>query len=350
MLNEKAILFFIFSVLAVLLFPFIGKGNLSFPLKAQNDFQKVNLTLYSERNTDLLEPVLKAYKKENPHVSFHIHTDKAPSLIEKLKNERPEADLLITVDAGYLDFAKKQGLLKAQKDISSLVGDYVKDRESHWCGVSLRARTIFYNPKKISSEEIVGYENLGSPKFKNRLCLRTSKKVYNQSLVAFFILLWGEEKTKRVLKNWVNNLATKVFTSDTLLLKAISSGQCDVGIANSYYYGRLLRENPKLSEKLRAFWPQDKVGVHVNISGVGILKNSQNENEIKRFVKWLFSAKAQEIFAHSNLEYPIAMKKHKHSLLDSFSKGMKINKSFHLQDVTQHQLRALRLIYEVGYE
>ncbi len=312
--------------------------------------QKYSLVIYSERNTELLKPVLKAYKEKNSHVSFKVHTDKAPSLIEKLKNQNLKADVFMTVDAGYLDFAKEKGLLSPQKKFLDLVPEHLRDDEGYWFGVSLRARSIFYNPKKLSPLEIVNYENLGSSKFKNRLCLRTSKKVYNQSLVAFFLLAWGEEKTKQVLKNWMKNLATKVFTSDTLLLKAISSGQCDVGIANSYYYGRLLKQDSKISETLKVFWPQDSMGVHVNISGVGILTQSKRNLEAKQFVKWLFSPQAQKIFAHANLEYPLFYTEHEHVLLDSFSHNIKVNESFRLQDIAKHQLQAVSLMHEVHYD
>ena len=111
----------------------------------------------------------------------------------------------------------------------------------------MRARTIVYNTERVKgTKDIVNYEGLAQKKWKGRLCLRTSKKVYNQSLVAMLIAQHGKTKTEKIVRGWVENLATKVFANDTAVLKAIAAGQCDVGIVNTYYYGRLLKKNPDL--------------------------------------------------------------------------------------------------------
>lgn len=93
---------------------------------------------------------------------------------------------------------------------------------------------------------------------------------------------YGPEKTEEIVKGWVANLAAPVFSNDTKLLEAIASrSSVEVGIANSYYYGRILDENPKFPVKL--FWANQGERVlnrvlHVNVSGAGILKNSDNVN------------------------------------------------------------------------
>jgi ABC-type Fe3+ transport system substrate-binding protein len=50
-------------------------------------------------------------------------------------------------------------------------------------------------------------------------------------------------ETEKILKGWVNNLSTDVFSDDNAVLEAINAGQCDVGIVNTYYYGRLHKQN-----------------------------------------------------------------------------------------------------------
>jgi iron(III) transport system substrate-binding protein len=113
----------------------------------------------------------------------------------------------------------------------------------------------------------------------------------------------GEAKAERVVRGWVANLATDVFANDTALLEAIAAGQCDVGIVNSYYYGRIVRERPDFNARL--FWAnQGSGGVHVNLSGAGVVATSRNAAAAQRFLEWLSEGKAQEFFAASNLEYP----------------------------------------------
>ena len=103
--------------------------------------------------------------------------------------------MLLTVDAGNLWQASQQGFL--QPVTSSILETNVpakyRDPQGHWTGLSLRARTIFYDPNKVSADDLSTYADLADPKWKGKLCLRTSKKVYNQSLVASMIDHLGEK-------------------------------------------------------------------------------------------------------------------------------------------------------------
>ena len=168
----------------------------------------------------------------------------------------------------------------------------------------MRARTIFYNQQKVKPADLSTYEDLGNTKWKGRLCLRSSKKVYNQSLVALMLAEHGEARTEQIVKSWVANLATEPFADDTKMLEASAAGQCDVGIANTYYFGRLMEK--KVGLPLAIFWPnQQASGVHVNVSGAGVVKYAKHEKEAVALLEWLSSAKAQNLFADVNLEYPV---------------------------------------------
>lgn len=269
----------------------------------------ITLTIYSSRNKELLSPVLDLYKKKTGNKVQH-HSASAGMLIEKIKAEKgPRApDILITVDAGNLWASEKAGLLLPIKSpaLESSVPKHFRDPNGHWWGVSLRLRTLFYNPKKIKASQLSTYADLADPKWQGQLCLRTSQKVYNQSLVAMLIWHHGAEKTKKIVEGWVANLATHVFSSDTKLIEAVAAGQCAIGIANSYYFGRLLRKNPDLSAQI--FWANqgtESTGVHANISGAAVLKNSNHPGPAQKFIEFLLSNEAQDIFASLNYEYPV---------------------------------------------
>jgi len=172
-----------------------------------------------------------------------------------------------------------------------------------WTGLSLRARTIAYASERVKPQELSTYEALADKQWEGRLCLRTAKKVYNQSLTATLIETHGAEKTEQILKGWVNNLSTDVFSDDIAVLQAIDAGQCDVGIVNSYYYGRLHKQQPDLGVKL--FWPnQGDRGVHVNLSGIGLNKYAPHPQAAIALVEWMTGPQAQEIFAGVNQEFP----------------------------------------------
>ncbi|MBU1690455.1 MAG: Fe(3+) ABC transporter substrate-binding protein [Gammaproteobacteria bacterium] len=265
------------------------------------------VVVYSARNEQLIKPMFDAYTKETG-VTIKFITDKEGALLQRLKaeGENTPADMLITVDAGNLWEASREGLLKPvqSKVLTGNIPAHLRDPGNQWFGLSVRARTVFFNTQKVKPADLSTYEDLGSPKWKDRLCLRTSKKVYNQSLVAMLIAEHGEAKAEQIVKSWVANLATDPFPDDTKMLEAIAAGQCDVGIANTYYFGRLMEKKPNLP--LGIFWPNQKgSGVHVNVSGAGITKQAKHEKEAIRLLEWLSSDKAQNLFADVNMEYPV---------------------------------------------
>ncbi|MCP9760100.1 extracellular solute-binding protein [Aquitalea sp. S1-19] len=265
------------------------------------------LVVYGARGEQLVKPLFDAYKKETG-VNIRYVMDKEGPLMERLKAEgsNSPADILLTVDAGNLWQASQMGLLKpyASKTIDANVPAHLRDPKKEWTGLSIRARTIFYNTQKVKPGQLSSYEDLADPKWKGKLCLRTSKKVYNQSLVAMMLAENGKVATEKTVKGWVNNLATDVFPDDTKMLEAIAAGQCDVGIANTYYYGRLMEKSPNLP--LGVFWANQKArGAHVNISGAGLTRYTKKEQAATRLLEWLSSDKAQNMFADVNMEFPV---------------------------------------------
>jgi iron(III) transport system substrate-binding protein len=268
------------------------------------------LVIYSARNEQLIKPIFDLYTKETG-VQIKFTTDKEAPLLEKIKAEgdQTSADIFMTVDAGNLWLASEAGVLKTiqSKTLSKNIPPHLKDPKNQWFGFSVRARTIFYNKDKVKPEELSSYEDLANPKWAKRLCLRTSNKVYNQSLVAMMIAEHGVKKAEEIVNGWINNLATQVFPDDTKLIEAIDAGLCDIGIANTYYYGKYANQKPQT--KVALFWANQKnKGVHVNVSGAGLTKFAKNEKEAIAFLEWLSSEKAQNLFVDENFEFPANQK------------------------------------------
>ena len=264
------------------------------------------VVVYSSRIDELIKPVFDAYTAKTG-VKIKFITDKEAPLMQRIKAEgqNATADLLLTVDAGNLWQAEQMGILQPIKSevIDKNIPAQYRASSHDWTGLSLRARTIAYSTDRVKPEELSTYEALADKNWEGRLCLRTAKKVYNQSLTATLIETHGEKKTEEIIKGWVNNLSTDVFSDDTALLQAINAGQCDVGIVNTYYYGRLHKEDPKLAVKL--FWPnQADRGVHVNLSGIGLTKYAPHPEAAKKLVEWMTGPEAQKIFAGVNQEFP----------------------------------------------
>ncbi len=274
----------------------------SHPVQAADE-----IVVYSARKEHLIKPLFDAYTAETG-VKITYVTDKAGSLLQRLKAEgkNSRADILLTVDAGNLWHAAEEGVLRPvnSRVLMENIPAHLRDPQNRWFGLSKRARTIVYSTERVKAEELSSYQDLASEQWQGRLLLRTSKKVYNQSLVAMLIAEHGATETEDIVQGWVRNLATQPFSSDTKLMEAILAGQGDVGIVNTYYYGRLLKKNPDL--KLALFWAdQDSNGVHVNVSGGGVTTHSRNPQAAIKLLEWLSSTEAQNLFADVNMEYPV---------------------------------------------
>ena len=284
-------------------------GGLALALSASLAFADT-VTVYSARNEQLIKPLFDAYTKETG-TQVQVLTDKEGPLLERLKAEgkKTSADVLITVDAGNLWQASQQGLLQPIKSplLNTNIPANLRDPKGEWYGLSVRARTIIYNKKFVRPAALSTYEALAEPEWKGKLCLRTSKKVYNQSLIATMIATLGEKQTEQVVRGWVANLATDVFADDNGVIKAVAAGQCEVGIVNTYYLARALDKDPNMPVGL--FWANQKErGVHVNISGAGVTRAAPNAAGGQRLIEWLSSETAQGIYTNDDFEYPVNQK------------------------------------------
>jgi iron(III) transport system substrate-binding protein len=308
------------------------------------------VTVYSARNEQLLKPILDRYSKETG-TEIKLLTANEGALLARLNAEGAStpADVLITVDAGNLWLAAQQGQLRAlnssvlQKNIPA----HLRDPDNQWFGLSVRARTIVYSKSAVRPAELSTYEDLAQPKWKGKLCLRTSKKVYNQSLIAMMITELGEAKTEEIVRGWVANLVTTPFPDDTSLLKAIAAGQCQVGIVNTYYLGRILVKEPDFPVGL--FWAnQSGSGTHVNVSGAGITKHAKNPAGAQKLIEYLSMETAQSFYVDEDLEFPANPKVKPNSIVKDWG-SFKPN-LLNVSKAGELQAAATKLMDRAGYK
>src|SRR5262245_27210682 len=268
--------------------------------------EAAEVVVYSARSSQYgPEAAFDAFTKKTG-IQVKTFGGNSSELFERLKAEgdKTPADVLISVDAGNLWNAARAGLLSRMDspEVQSNIPAHLRDPENRWVGLTVRARTIMYNTKKVKPEELSTYEALADPRWKGRLCLRTSSHIYNQSLLATTIKRQGEAKTEAMVKGWVANTPT-LINGDTKILEAVAAGQCDVALANTYYLGRIVAKDA--SFPVAPFWAnQSTTGTHVNISGAGITTHAKNRAEAVKLIEFLTSPEAQQLFADANFEYP----------------------------------------------
>lgn len=271
------------------------------------------VNLYSARKEKLIKPLLDKFTDETG-VKVNLVTAKAGPLLKRLETEgaNSPADLFITTDAGRLHKAKQAGVLQATESETlktSIPAEY-RDPEGFWYGLSLRARPIFYVKGKVKPEELSTYEALADDKWKGRVCIRSSSNIYNQSLVASMIANIGEDKTQTWANDFVPNLARKPKGGDRDQIKAAAAGQCDIAVANTYYFGKMIHGKDeaqrKAADAVAIFWPnQADRGTHVNVSGIAMTKAAKNKANALKLMEYLTTMDSQKWYAQVNYEYPV---------------------------------------------
>jgi len=308
------------------------------------------LTVYTSRQPQLIEPIVEQFTNETV-IKVNLLSGNAQELMERIdiEGEDSPADIFMTVDAGVLwQAAERDILAKIDSEIlNENIPAHLRDSKNEWFGLSKRARTIVFSSDQFKDNDFSTYEDLADPKWKGKLCLRTSKKVYNRSLIASMIDVYGFDKSKEVVSGWVSNLATEVFSNDTNALKAVSSGQCGVTIVNTYYLARLL-DDPEYNN-LSLFWAnQSDRGVHVNISGAGVVKTSKNKKNAVLFLEYLSSNRAQDFYASANKEYPVLIGAKIDESIENW--GSFSEHTINVSKLGSLQKEAVFLAQEVGYK
>ena len=276
------------------------------------------INIYSARKEDLIKPILEKFEQATG-TKVNLVTGKADALLQRLISEgkNSPADILITTDAGRLYRAKNANVIQAIESdtLNKSIPEQYRDPEGYWFGLTLRARPIIYAVDRVTPEQLSSYEALANSEWKQKICIRSSDNIYNQSLVASILTHLGEDKTLAWTESLVQNFARPPQGGDRDQVKAVAAGQCDVAIINNYYLGNMLTSKDEAevaaAQKVKIFWPnQDGPdhngrGTHVNISGAAITASSKNKTEAIKLIEFLVSDAAQQWYAEKNLEYPI---------------------------------------------
>lgn len=297
------------SVLARILI-FVGSVS-AVAASAVSAASEVNI--YSSRHYQTDEALYTGFTKATGIKINRIEAGE-DALIERIRNEgaRSPADVLITVDAGRLWRAQQLGLFQPVKStlLETRIPESFREPGGLWFGFSLRARVIAYNKAKVKPAEIQTYEELADPKWKGRVCMRSSTNIYNLSLMGALIDHLGEAQAEAWAKAVRANLARAPKGGDTDQLKSVAAGECDVTVSNQYYYARLARSSKPgdkaIAEKIGIVFPdQNTWGTHVNISGAGVAKHAPHRDAAVKFLEYLAGDEAQRHFSDGNNEWPV---------------------------------------------
>ena len=311
--------------------------------------------IYTHRQPFLLDPILKAYTEKTGIEFQTVYAPQGLATRIQTEGENTKADIVLTVDISRIkELADTDLLAPLQSEIiQNNVPAHLRDANDKWTALSLRARIIAVSKERVGKEAITTIEELALPKWKGRVCSRKGSHVYNRALLASLIAHNGAEEAKKWVNGFVDNLARRPQGNDRAQAKAIFTGQCDVVLMNTYYFGKMKfsKEQPEQKEWADsmeiAFFNQEGRGQHMNISASGILKGSKKKQLAREFLEWLTSKEAQFIYTEINFEYPVNPDSDSSEEVASWG-------SFKMDDLPMHIIAdksplAQRIINETGW-
>ena len=318
--------------------------------------EEPELNIYTSRHYQTDEALYDRFT-ELTGIRINRLEGKGDQLIERIRSEdvNSPADILITVDAGRLWRAEQAGLFQPVRSavLEERVPAHLRHPDGLWFGFSTRARLIFYNKQEIEPGAVKTYEDLADPRWRGRVCIRSSGNIYNQSLLGAIIAADGKAEAEGWAQGVVNNFARHPTGGDTDQIRSVAAGECGLAVANSYYFARLLKSD-KADDKavvasLGVVFPnQEGRGAHVNVSGAGVLKYAPHQDAAVKFLEYLVSEEAQHYFADANNEYPAVNGVAANSVLNQLGsfKADPLNVSV----LGETQPQAQRIFDRVGWE
>lgn len=313
------------------------------------------VNIYSARHYDSDELLYQAFTDETG-IEVNVLEGDSDQLMQRMQREgiASPADVMLTVDAGRLWRAEEDGLFQGvdSEVLNERLPEAMRHPDGMWFGFSQRARVIFYNPETVDPSEVPTYEALAEPELEGKVCIRSSNNIYNQSLLASLIEHHGAEEAETWAQGVVNNMARAPEGGDTDQILGVASGECDIAVANHYYYVRLLHSDNaaerEAAEKVAVVFPnQDDRGTHINVGGAGLVANAQNPENGIRFLEFLSSDEAQEILAERNYEFPVVEGVKKDPVLDSW--GDFKRDDINMTVLGENNPEAVRIFDRVGW-
>ncbi len=325
--------------------------------------QEQVLNLYSARHYSTDEALYTNFTKATGIKINRVDADDA-GILARLKAEgaASPADVILLVDAARLYKGEVDGLFQPVK--SKLLDDAIPPQYrakptpegTPWFGLSTRARVIVYDKLKVKREDVDTYEELADPKHKGKICIRSGSHPYNLSLFGAVTEHLGEQKAEAWLKGVVANLARDPKGGDTDQITGVGSGECQIGVTNTYYIARLIRSNnpqdKAMMERVGIVFPnQASWGTHVNIAGGAVARNAKNPANAVKFLEYLAGADAQNYFANGNNEWPTAKGVNvSNPALKAMSGGDFKSETIPLTAVGANQVKVQQMLDRVGFK
>ena len=214
--------------------------------------------------------------------------DGAKNMSDVLNNTgAPPADVLLTDSVADIWTAGDKGALRQlaeETGVANLPGR-LTDPDRQWIALGVSPLMMVYADASDYDEQ-AEYADFGNEQFKGRLCLTSSARPANRSLIAHYIDDLGEREAELIVRRWMANLAVPPLHDPDAVLEAMKAGTCDVSIIPAYAVV------PELGAAFRA---ANFTVAH----GAGVARHARYPESAAKLVAWLASEPGQAAFAEA---------------------------------------------------
>jgi iron(III) transport system substrate-binding protein len=270
--------------------------------------QRVLRVISDRTDEGTLRPILEAFEAKSGAKIEGIFMDQG--LVNRLESRPTEAEVVITKDAELLDIAAQRGLLDVIKSpgITAAIPPEFMDPAGRYFVEAYRARVIFFSKERVKPTELSTYEDLASPKWKGRICVRSGSHDYNLALFGQFFASYGEAKARSLISGIAANLARPPKGNDREQAKGIFEGKCDVALMNTYYHP-MMAANPEQkawADAVGVFFPnQGEKGTFIMRSAAGLTKSSANRDLAIGLLEFMASKEGQQLMVNRTKQYSV---------------------------------------------
>ena len=265
--------------------------------------------LYSGRNEALVKPLFEKFT-ERTGIKINARYGTTAQMAAQLAEEgkRSPAEAFLSQDAGALGAVNKKGLLATlPAEVTAKVPAAHRAKDGNWVGVTARSRVLVYNPSLVPKEDLpASVFDLTDPRWNGKVAVAPTNASF-QTFVTAVRLQHGEEKAKAYFTGLKAN-AVQIRDNNVAIVEDVDAGKVPMGLVNHYYVGEIAKERGTTPEKLNAklhFFAAGDSGAMVNVSGIGVLRRSASDADVRTLVDYLLGPEAQTYFAEQTFEYPV---------------------------------------------
>ena len=267
------------------------------------------VVLYSGRNEALVKPLFEKFTQKTG-IEIQARYGSTAQMAAQLAEEgaKSPAEAFLSQDAGGLGAVNKKGLLAPlPAELTAKVPATYRAKDGNWVGVTARSRVLVYNASLVKKEELPSSVfDLTEPTWKGKVAIAPTNGSF-QAFVTAVRVQHGEDKAKEFFTALKAN-DVQIRENNIAIVEDVEAGKVPVGLVNHYYLGEVAKERgttpDKLTAKLHFFAPGDS-GAMVNASGIGVLRRSADDPDVRALLDYLLSTEAQTWFAEQTYEYPV---------------------------------------------